>query len=296
MRAARPRRQVVAEGVESDEQRDAFLGLGGRLGQGHLFGGGPAARGALRCAPAAGVTTSRSDLLLPGWGATRPHHGVASLRRPGGGIGRRRRLKPAGPQGREGSSPSPGTLSAGGGVSRGRRRPEEREHAREDRRRGRRTRGARPRPANRPCNPRRGAAHALRPPGSGAAAEDRASMAFDGTALCVGSMAPDLAYPLGPWLSSHGHAATVPDPASGVARCAGVRTPPGGGSAVRRRGDRSDRRQRLEGGRAPTRSGGRAGAPAGRRSRRSGGSAGCRPPAPARARTSRSRDSTRTSG
>lgn len=29
--------------------------------------------------------------------------------------------------------------------------------------------------------------------------------AFDGTALCVGSMAPDLAYPLGPWLSSHGH-------------------------------------------------------------------------------------------
>lgn len=29
--------------------------------------------------------------------------------------------------------------------------------------------------------------------------------AFDGTALCVGSMAPDLAYPLGPWLSGHGH-------------------------------------------------------------------------------------------
>ena len=29
--------------------------------------------------------------------------------RPGGVIGRRRRLKPAGPSGREGSSPSPGT-------------------------------------------------------------------------------------------------------------------------------------------------------------------------------------------
>lgn len=28
---------------------------------------------------------------------------------------------------------------------------------------------------------------------------------FDGTALCIGSMAPDLAYPLGPWMAHHSH-------------------------------------------------------------------------------------------